>query len=438
MDTARPALADVWAARVVAWHNRHPLAQRITPAQVLAMGWVDLPFAAPRSGMADRERWVPVFSEPFLPTLKTKAIARWALRHGREVPPQDHDAPVRRVAIDRKLLPEGEHAMVLWLPTAAVHSASGQQRVLLGGVAPFPVLGRRLYSWQRSAVAAAVALLAGTGLAGAGQWWAKHASPQAIMAAAAAEAASAASAAGHAGALGPVAAASAASSASAALAAASAPAAMAAASAAAASASTPAVVAAASAPATAPPATAVASAPPQAMAAASVAAPAPVPAPAASAPAAAVPSQRAEVRPPVAAGAQPPQAPDDRPEAVATTRRAAAAPFPPRKPLLDEASKLEAQREVAAARAARAAAKGLPVYAVVTRRVNKRSDADIDGQLLAGALANVELPRGLRVEPLPAGSGWQAICWPFLNRDDAERLRDHLGSRGVKLEVVAF
>ena len=41
-------------ARVVAWHNRHPLAQRITPAQVQAMGWVDLPFAAPRTGMADR------------------------------------------------------------------------------------------------------------------------------------------------------------------------------------------------------------------------------------------------------------------------------------------------------------------------------------------------------------------------------------------------
>ena len=30
------------AARVVAWHNRHPLAERITLQQVHAMGWVAL------------------------------------------------------------------------------------------------------------------------------------------------------------------------------------------------------------------------------------------------------------------------------------------------------------------------------------------------------------------------------------------------------------
>jgi hypothetical protein len=437
MDTARPALADVWAARVVAWHNRHPLAQRITPAQVQAMGWVDLPFAAPRTGMADRERWVPVFSEPFLPALKNQAIARWALRHGREVPPQDHDAPVRRVAIDRKLLPEGEHAMVLWLPTAAVHAAGGQQRVLLGGVAPFPVLGKRLYSVQRSAVAAAVAVLAGTGLASAGQWWAQNASPQALMAAAAA--ASGASGASGAPALAAAASASAAhaaaSAASGALAAkaasatlvAQAPAAAVAAASAAASAAVAASAPAAVAPAPAPPALAASQAPPaHAQAAPSASSPSAV----AMAPAG--PSAAASAAGPL------PQAPDDRPEGAGVGTRRAAAPFPPRRPLLDEASKLEAQREVAAARAARAAAKGLPVYAVVTRRVNKRSDADIDSQLLAGALANVDLPRGLRVEPLPAGSGWQAICWPFLERTDAERLREHLASRGVKLEVVAF
>jgi hypothetical protein len=32
-------------ARVVAWHNRHPLAVRITPEQVHSVGVVSLPYA---------------------------------------------------------------------------------------------------------------------------------------------------------------------------------------------------------------------------------------------------------------------------------------------------------------------------------------------------------------------------------------------------------
>ena len=47
MDDLRPdALATV-AARVVAWHNRHPLARRITAAQVQSVGYVALPYLAP-------------------------------------------------------------------------------------------------------------------------------------------------------------------------------------------------------------------------------------------------------------------------------------------------------------------------------------------------------------------------------------------------------
>ena len=41
--TPRPEVVN----RVVAWHNRHPLARRITPAQVRHVGLVVLPFAAP-------------------------------------------------------------------------------------------------------------------------------------------------------------------------------------------------------------------------------------------------------------------------------------------------------------------------------------------------------------------------------------------------------
>lgn len=47
MDDLRPdALATV-AARVVAWHNRHPLARRITAEQVQSIGYVALPYLAP-------------------------------------------------------------------------------------------------------------------------------------------------------------------------------------------------------------------------------------------------------------------------------------------------------------------------------------------------------------------------------------------------------
>lgn len=48
MDDLRP---DAVAARVAAWHNRHPLARRITAADVQAIGFVALPFV-PRSGVA--------------------------------------------------------------------------------------------------------------------------------------------------------------------------------------------------------------------------------------------------------------------------------------------------------------------------------------------------------------------------------------------------
>ena len=46
------------AKRVAAWHNRHPLARRITPAQVQGVGWVALPFAQ-RPGVAPLAEALP-------------------------------------------------------------------------------------------------------------------------------------------------------------------------------------------------------------------------------------------------------------------------------------------------------------------------------------------------------------------------------------------
>ena len=70
MDELRP---DDVAARVAAWHNRHPLARRITPAQVQGVGWVALPFvqrpgAAPLAGHA-----LPTLSVPLVPAVPEPA-----------------------------------------------------------------------------------------------------------------------------------------------------------------------------------------------------------------------------------------------------------------------------------------------------------------------------------------------------------------------------
>lgn len=344
-----------WVARVVAWHNRHPLAERITPAQVQGLGYVDLPYSAPDA--QQRRGWTAVFSDDFLPPLRPRQVARWALRHGLDRTPRDLGQPVRQVAIDKRRLPPEGLALVLWVGTASIHDAQGRQtRVLLGPGAPHAVLGRRL--WNRTRIGAAslallllVTLPALTLLRGP-------------RAAAEVEAPVAATTAWPPGMTPAVAAALAAA------------------------ASAPAVAAAAS------PASAASAAEPVAVA---------------------------------AAPAEPPSAPQPQ------------LPFPPRRPMIDEASKIAAQRELAAARAAQAAANGEPVYAVATKLVRTRAESELLGAALQQALVNTEaVPRGLRVEPMAAGGDWRVVAWPFLQRADAERLREQLAARGQRIEVVAF
>ena len=48
------------------------------------------------------------------------------------------------------------------------------------------------------------------------------------------------------------------------------------------------------------------------------------------------------------------------------------------------------------------------------------------------------MDRHARVEPMAAGGDWRVVAWPFLQRADAERLRERLAARGQRIEVVAF
>lgn len=61
MEELRP---DDLAWHVAAWHNRHPLARRITPEQVQGMGWVALPFVIKPGAAAAAEALAGGASQP--------------------------------------------------------------------------------------------------------------------------------------------------------------------------------------------------------------------------------------------------------------------------------------------------------------------------------------------------------------------------------------
>ncbi|MBP6763849.1 MAG: hypothetical protein KA141_02570, partial [Rubrivivax sp.] len=176
MDDLRPdALATV-AARVVAWHNRHPLARRITAEQVQSVGYVALPFlapaskpaaagkpaaepaataaqAAPDAGKSLRERALEraqaqpaaapqaapppaakaaapkadkpaplqaAFSEDFIAPLAVGRVARWAAEHGAMAARPPRDGPLREAAVDRALAGARSELLTLYTLTALV------------------------------------------------------------------------------------------------------------------------------------------------------------------------------------------------------------------------------------------------------------------------------------------------------------------------------
>lgn len=142
----------------------------------------------------------------------------------------------------------------------------------------------------------------------------------------------------------------------------------------------------------------------------------------------------------------------------------------PRLPgLLDEAAKAQARAAVAALRAGRqasapavsaavSAAGSAPVatpkppppapaaepapppavlFGLSTRLLRTRAEAEqlqsAFQSLLGGTPGST-----LRVEMLPAGEDWRVVCWPYGRRADAERARAMLLARGLRVELVDF
>lgn len=166
-----PTRINELVAQVVAWHNRHRLARRITSAQVRSIGVVVLPFVSTDAPEAAAGRLVPAFSEDFIAPLTPKQVAHFAARHGSREHPGAPGWSERVVPADAAH--DASAIALLYLRTASIELGDHRCRVLIGAEPRAQTLGPRAWSAPRiagasaaltSIVAAAVVslLLAGT------------------------------------------------------------------------------------------------------------------------------------------------------------------------------------------------------------------------------------------------------------------------------------
>ena len=429
-----------------------------------------------------------VFNEDFIAPLSPEKVARWALKYGNTTNPGDPDWPLREIGPDAAmqslaLATPGVEPFTLFLTAAAVDAPGGRLRLLLGrsgpgGTTPH-VIGPRNLSPLRKAVAGALATVT-LALAGWGGYW--HSSqkvppPEALSSSASVHADAASQAASapaprlSQSAAAPAFAASALPAASATLAAPSAPA-------------TSMEVAAKlvqRAPSAQTAAARTAPAPAVAPASAQAARAKPTPAPAPQAPPASSTSAHslaleqhpslhdapktinemtialhnkswipegvkqaallegkrlrasaavaaAHPKPAMSPASAPASAPDDGSDAHALPASAADKSAGKAKPAL------AAKPGTAGADAAA----GPQYYALVTKPSASKLEAEARMILLRAAAANAIAPRGTRIELLQTQGAWQAVWWPFVKREDAERAHHLLLVRGVLVEMVAF
>jgi hypothetical protein len=382
MDRKR---SDDGVARVVAWHNRHPLAHHIEPEQVVSQGHVELPFRS-KPGQQRRD-WRAVFREKFLPGHSVRQIARWALRHGQDMPPGADSGPLRQIELDTPMARDEGQAELLWLGTAAVTFGQRQSRVLLSSTDPRAVFGRRI--WSRPRQAAVVFLL----MLGVALPALRHAFPNGDDAP-----------------------------------------------------EPPPPVAMAKAPVEeALPASQLAQPEPLEP----PAQPGP-PEPSALPALPETPETPALPETPVSetsavpeTPAQPPNPPPTHlptpvsPPFVDAEVRLGKIDLPSLKPQLGEVSRV-AGRQASVASPPGPADPAAPTFALALRRVRTQAESELMGRALRSILARYGPMPGLRFDAMPAGDDWRAVCWPFATREEAERVREQLTARGQSIEVISF
>lgn len=467
-----PRLNDAVAARVVAWHNRHPLARRIGAAQVHSVGYVVLPFAAPApaAGAAPaapgdgatgslRERALARarqggdaalpppppkalaatampsgaqanFDENFIAPLTPRQVARWARRHGRPLPAVQPaaGAPLREVLA--LPLPAGTQPLQVVVLTAAIEIGKSRRRVLLDAGDGAAVLGRRVPNVPRAGLLGLL-LAAAVGAA----LLRPPVDPLAPLVAAAAPAASAPAETPPMAEPVP-----------------------------AAQAARPAAMPVADAPLLAvhasldqrPPESPAAAASAASVSAVAVAASA---APAGAAPVVAAASAPLDVEPRLGRIDLPALGLPRGKQAKADARDAwlGAMGVPAMPPLAAAASAAVAQAASAAASAATVAAAPPPqaaesalqpaaaaTFAVASRMLRTRAEAEQVRDAMHGLLrigshgGNSGASGEIQVEILPQGDDFRVVGWPFGARGQAEKARTVLVSRGMRVEVLAF
>ncbi len=446
MEDLRPDALQTVAARVAAWHNRHPLARRIVAEQVQSVGFVALPYlpaagqaakpanqtgkpgpsqeASGEAGLSLRERAQarqaagstraaapageaaapPVgpkpklkaaFSEDFIAPLSPRRVARWAMRHGVPLAQAPRGAPLRNVVADPLIAEKGQELQTLYVLTAMVELRGKRIRMLLSPGAREAVLGTRLWSPPRLAMGAGTLGSLAAAAATVALLW--PSTPAPAQPKAAKQELSAAA--------GPV-----------------------------------------------PPTALMPSIRPTSMRAEALVTLNALATPPAPAGAMGVAGAHAAAAPPV--DVEPTLGRVSLPSlglphgdstlAAARDRRMAqrgasiaSAPQPPLPAASANAAVAAVTLAVAPVTAASAAGPAGPVFALSSRRLRTRAESDQTQvalkSLLAGAGHN-----GLQVEVVPADDDWRVVGWPFPQRAQAEKAKVFLATRGIRMEVVDF
>lgn len=166
-----PSPRRVLAQQVVAWHNKHPLARRITRRQLGGYGVISLPFSPAPSEGTGGSGWAeststrfPMFDElSFLPGLPMQKVVALALAEGWVERPGAPEWPLRKVPVGKGW--SSSQAERIHLLTAAIKRGGGRPplRVLIGRHGPvgdhLGVVGHRVLSRPRMALAGLVASL---------------------------------------------------------------------------------------------------------------------------------------------------------------------------------------------------------------------------------------------------------------------------------------
>ena len=85
---------------------------------------------------------------------------------------------------------------------------------------------------------------------------------------------------------------------------------------------------------------------------------------------------------------------------------------------------------------AAAAATG-PAFAVSTRLLRTRTESEQVAAAMRALIVSAGTPQ-MHVDVMPAGDDWRVVGWPYVSRTQAEKARALLAGRGMRVEVIDF